>query len=330
MSVEPANPLPKNKASTTAVGILCAMGAWFLFSLNDAGIKFLSGDYALHQIVLIRSVTAIIITLTILIPLEGGYSLLKTRHPFTHIVRGLCVVVANMAFFMGLASISLPEASAIFFIAPLFITALSVFLLGEKVGQKRWAAVLVGLIGVIIMLRPGTSAFQYAALLPLFAALAYAFMQILTRKLGIKEKASTMAFYIQLMFIIVCAAFGYLFGDGRYANPGNQSLNFLFRAWTHPDAKDLLIMVAIGVSSGFGGYLVSQAYRLCEATIIAPFEYMALVLAIFWGITIWGEWPDSVAWAGILLIFGSGLYVFWREVLLDKKFVIRHPMPRNR
>lgn len=309
---------------------MCALGAWFLFSLNDAGIKFLSGDYALHQIVLVRSTIGIIITLAILMPLEGGISLMKTGFPVIHIVRGLCIVVANMAFFMGLAAISLAEASAIFFIAPLFITALSVIFLGEKVGPRRWVAVGIGLAGVIVMLRPGSAAFQVAALLPLFSAFAYACMQILTRKIGLKEKASTMSFYIQLTFIGVSGIFGLLFSDGRYANPDNLPMDFLFRTWAMPNGQDALIMVGLGIASGLGGYLVSQAYRLCQAAIIAPFEYVALVLAIIWSILFWGEWPDLVAWIGILMILGSGLFVFWREVILDKKLVIKHPMPRNR
>ncbi len=316
--------------ASTATGIMCALGAWLMFSLNDVGIKFLSGDYALHQIVWVRAVVGIALTLSIVMPLEGGYSLLKTRYPLIHITRGLCVVAANMAFFVGLASISLPEASAIFFIAPLFITALSVVFLNEKVGPRRWMAVGFGLTGVVVMLRPGSDTFRYAALLPLFAALAYACLQILTRKIGLNEKASTMSFYIQLMFVVVCSVFGLAFGDGRYAGSGNVSVDFLFRAWVQPELPDLLIMIALGIASGIGGYLVSQAYRICEATLIAPFEYMALVLAIFWGITIWGEWPDLVAWIGIVMIFTSGLYVFWREVILDRKFVIKWPMPRNR
>jgi len=180
------------------------------------------------------------------------------------------------------------------------------------------------------MMQPGTSAFQYAALLPLFAALAYATMQTLTRKLGLQEKASTMAFYIQLVFVATSLMFGLLFSDGRYANPDNAPVDFLLRAWIMPEGKDMIVMLGIGLSSGLGGYLISQAYRMCEAASIAPFEYLALVLAIFWGITIWGEWPGSVVWLGIFMILGSGLFVFWREVVLDRKLVVRHPMPRNR
>lgn len=315
---------------STAVGLLCAIGAWFMFSLNDVGIKFLSGDYALHQIVLVRSIVGLTLTLAIIMPLEGGYSLMKTRYLSIHCIRGFCVVLANMTFFVGLSVISLPEASAIFFVAPLFITALSVLFLGEKVGLHRWMAVVIGLAGVVIMLRPGTDAFQYAAFLPLFAAFAYACLQVLTRKIGLKEKASTMTFYIQLVFVVVSVLFGLAFSDGRYANPDNVALDFLFRPWIIPRPLDWVIMISLGVSSGIGGYLVSQAYRLCAAAVVAPFEYLALILAIFWGITLWDEWPDLVAWLGISLIFASGLYVFWREVLLDEKFVIKHPMPRNR
>lgn len=321
------NPAEK---SHTLFGILCAVGAWFTFSLNDVGIKLLSGDYALHQIVLVRSAVALMLTLIVIVPLEGGYHLLKTKNLKIHILRGLSVVVANMAFFTSLAAISLPEASAIFFVAPLFITALSVFFLGEQVGPKRWAAVAVGLLGVVIMLRPGTDAFKVAALLPLGAAAAYAILQTLTRKIGFSEKASTMSFYIQLVFVVVCIAFGLVVGDGRYAGGDSVALNFLLRAWVWPPQSDFAIMVGLGIASGIGGYLVSQAYRVCEAATIAPFEYLALLLAIFWGVTIWGEWPDLYAWLGIALILFSGLYVFWREVVLDKKLVIVHPMPRNR
>ncbi len=317
--------MPKN-----LTGVFCALGAWLMFSLNDIGIKYLAADYALHQIVLIRALTGMAFTLAVFVPLEGGINVLKTKRPVMHLVRGFCVVCANLAFFTGLATISLPEASAIFFIAPLIITALSAIFLHEPVGPRRWFAVLVGFVGVLVMLRPGSEAFRLAALLPLFAAAAYATLQILTRSMGMTEKASTMSFYIQLVFVVVCAVSGLLVGDGQYAPGNNPSLDFLLREWKWPAQRDLFIMIGLGLASGIGGYLISQAYRMSEATVIAPFEYLALLLAIFWGITLFGEWPDLWAWIGISLILFSGLYVFWREVVLDRKFVIKHPMPRNR
>lgn len=323
--------LPPNNADKSAgLGIGCALLAWLAFSLGDVGIKYLSGDYPLHEIVLIRTVVAMAITLGILVPLEGGFKNLKTVHLRLHLIRGLCVVVANMMFFVGLASLGIAEATAIFFVAPLFITALSFFILKEEVGVYRWFAVVIGLIGAVIMLRPGTSSFQLAALLPLLAAFAYANLNILTRKIGLSDKASTMTFYIQLVFIFVCSAFGLLVGDGRYATGSNASLDFLLRAWVMPNAKDVLIMTGLGVSSAFGGYLISQAYRVTLAVVIAPIEYIALLLAILWGYLIWDEWPDFVAWVGIVLILGSGLLIFWREVVKGKKLVIAHPLRKPR
>ena len=263
-------------------------------------------------------------------PLEGGYRNLRTNRLPLHLLRGLAVVIANMAFFAGLATLPLGEATAIFFVAPLFITILSIPILGERVGLRRWLAILVGLGGVTIVLRPGGSEFHPAFMLPLVAALAYALLQIMTRKLGMAEKASTMAFYIQLTFIFISGAIGLTFGDGSLSGRGDPSLEFLLRAWVLPDMGDALIMVAIGVLSGMGGYLISQAYRISEAALVAPFEYLALPLAVFWSVLIWGAWPDLISWIGISLIAGAGHYVFYRETVLCRKLVLKRPLFRNR
>ncbi len=313
-----------------ATGILCALGASLVFTLNDVGIKFLSGGYPLHELVLIRALVAVAITLFILVPLEGGYGNLRTRRWRIHLARGVLLVMANMCFFLSLATIPLAEATAIFFVSPLLITAFSVAFLGEQVGPRRWTAVIVGLAGAVIMLRPGTGAFQPAAVLPVMAAIGYAAVHTLTRKIGVSEKASTMAFYIQLTFITVSAVIGLAVGDGRHGDLGGPSIEFLLRAWTWPPADDLLIMAGIGCMSAAGGYLISQAYRLCEAALIAPFEYIALILAVIWGITIFGEWPDWIAWTGTTLILCGGLFVFLREAALDKEVASRRPMPRHR
>ena len=315
-----------SQSTNIQLGIFCAIGASLCFSLNDVTIKFLSGDYALHQVVLTRSLIGLIFTLAILMPLEGGYKNLKTKRPLLHMVRGLCVVMANMLFFLGLASMPIAEATAIFFIAPLAITAFAVFFLGEKVGIRRWVAVLLGLMGVLIMLRPGSESVKFIALLPAGAALFYALLHTLTRKIGLSETASTMSFYIQLTFICVSAGIGLIVGDGRYYGTGNQSLDFIFRQWIVPTSFDLSIMCTIGITSALGGYLISQAYRVAEANKIAPFEYINMPLAIAWGILIWGHWPDLPAWLGIMLIFGTGLYVVFREGKIGKPVKKQRPL----
>lgn len=305
--------------SPQSLGILCVMGAVLIFSTQDMVIKWMSGGYPLHEIVFLRAFVAMIVTLAIFVPLEGGYrNLLSKRWPL-HLVRGFSIVMGNMLFFTGLASLPLAEGVAIFFVAPLFITLLSVPILGEKIGIHRMMAVLVGFAGVVIMVRPGGASFQAAALLPLGAALAYASLQMMTRKLGMAEKASTMAFYIQVMFLSSSAVMWLAVGDGRFAGSDNPSVEFLLRAWTWPTFEDGSIMVGIGCVNALGGYLISQAYRVAEAGLVAPFEYVAVPLSIFWSILIWGDWPDGLAWLGILLIVGGGIYVAYREALRGRK-----------
>lgn len=310
------------------IGVLSAVGAAFFFSVNDMAIKFLSGDYALHQVVLIRSVIGTVILLAIIVPLEGGLGVLKTRRLTIHLIRGLCVVFANMAFFLGLAAMPLADAVAIFFISPLVITVFSVAFLGERVGIHRWTAVSVGLIGVIVMMRPGAGSFQTAALLPLVSAFAYATLHILTRKIGGTEKAATMTLYIQVTFVVVSSAMGVAFGDGSFATSDDPSMQFLFREWAVPATQDYAIFALIGTASAFGGYLISQAYRVAEAGLAAPFEYVALPLSIVWGVVVFGEWPDQIAWIGITLIIAGGLYTAWRETVQHRKVTIDQPARR--
>ena len=302
----------------STLGVLCALLASFAFTLNDVGIKFLNGDYPLHQIVLVRAFVAMFITLIIIIPFEGGYHLLRTKQLKLHLLRGAFVVLANILFFLGLAEIPLSEATAIFFVSPLIITLFSVIFLSEKVGPWRWFAVIMGLVGAIVMLRPTSNSFQLAGLLPIGAAFCYASLHILTRKMGTIEKASTMSFYLQLTFVVVSICMGLVFGDGRYGIQESAALEFLLRPWVWPNHFDLIVMACIGVASAIGGYTISQAYRLSEAALIAPIEYVALILAVFWGIAIFNEWPDSIAWTGIALILFSGLLMLWRESIAKK------------
>jgi drug/metabolite transporter (DMT)-like permease len=313
--------------SSINIGVLCALIASFSLTLNDVGIKFLSGDYPLHQVVLIRASVGLLITLAFIMPFEGGLGLLRTKHLRLHLIRGCFVVTANLLFFLGLTEIPLSEATAIFFVAPLIITILSVVFLSEKVGLWRWFAVAIGLVGVIIMMRPSANSFQWASLFPVGAAFCYAGLHTLTRKMGKTEKASTLSFYIQFTFVITASLMGLAFGDGQYGEQDSAALQFLLRPWVWPEPIDLAVMSGVGLASGIGGYFISQAYRISEAALIAPLEYIAIVLAIFWGITIFDEWPDATAWVGITLIISGGLLMLWREAALKKKTADMRVMP---
>ncbi len=295
------------------IGAACAMAGAASFSVNDALIKYLSGDYALHQIVCLRAIVALSLLVPLALVLGRGTRLLRTRRPGMHALRGLFMVTANTCFFLALAALPLADAMALFFMAPLLITALSFAVLGERVGPWRWAAVGLGLAGVLVMLRPGTEAFQPVALLALCAAAAYAGLGLITRRNGGTESAATFAVYAQGVFLMVSLVMGLAVGHGRFDTGTDASLSFLLRGWTWIDAADLPIFLAIGTASAAGAWLISQAYRVAEAGVAAPFEYVALPLAVLWGALLFADLPDKLAVAGMMLIAGGGLLLIWRE-----------------
>lgn len=314
---------PSRQATAGIVFILVGVSA---ISINDMLIKQLSDGYPLHQMVFTRSLIGIVFSL-MLVQIEGGLSILKTRRPLLHIFRGLVIVVSNLTFFTALAVVPLAEATALFFVAPLMITLLSIPLLGEKVGVYRLGAVAAGFVGVAIMLRPWESGEQRDSgflilLMPVFAAFTYALYQILTRKLGATSKASAMAVYIQGIFILVSLGFFAVAGDGRFAEHAqNESIRFLLRAWIWPEGHDVWLFLGLGLNSAIVAYTLAQAYRLADAATIAPFEYVGLPLAVMWGWLIWGEIPGPTVTTGIVLIMGSGLFVFLRERQKNRRLV---------
>lgn len=306
----------------TLLGIVCIVLGMTCISVQDATVKWISGDYTLHQVMLIRAMIALPLTLVIL-RFEGGFAALRTPHLPLLLVRAMLTVMANLTFFLGLSTMQLAEATTILYAAPLFITALSAPLLGERVGPRRWFAVLAGMAGVVVMFRPGAGAINLVALLPLMAAMLYAGMALITRKVGMRAPASVMSFYIQVTFIVVSGGFGILIGDGRLAATSHPSLEFLLRAWVWPAMSDLPVFLMIGVVSTAIGYLLAQAYRLAPVATVAPFEYTAVPLAVIWGLLLWGDVPDGRTFLGIALIVGGGLFVLYRE---SRRGRVRRPV----
>ena len=314
---------PQNNAT---IGILFVLSGVFFISINDMLIKQLSGGYPLHQMVFTRSIIGIMFSL-IFVQMEGGWRILRTNQPGLHVLRGLLIVTSNMTFFVALAAIPLADATALFFAAPLFITLLSIPVLGEKVGPLRLGAVVFGFLGVVIMQRPwegvdtlGTS--RLILLLPVVAALTYALNQLLTRKLGVKSKASALAVYIQGTFVVVSIGFYIVAGDGRFAEgSGNPSVQFLLRAWIWPAQSDFWLFGFLGFASAVIGYALSQAYRMADAATVAPFEYIGLPLAVFWGWFTFSELPVWEVWMGIAMILASGVFVYIREAQKKRTLV---------
>jgi drug/metabolite transporter (DMT)-like permease len=293
-------------------GVACLILGIAVFSLQDLVIKLVSDGYPLHQALTIRSLTALPLLL-LMVALDGGLGQLATRRWQPVLGRAAVMFTAYGSYYLGLAALPLATCVALFFTAPLFITMLSVLVLGEKVGPRRWAAVVVGFLGVLIVLRPGSEVFDWAALLPVYAGLAYGVAQILARRLGGTERSSVMAFYGNGLFLAGGLALAAVLGGGGFAGEGHKSLAFLLRGWVRPSPWDLTLMMACGVVAAAGLTLLTQAYRVAHANVVAPFEYTALVWGVLYGWLIWSEMPGPTTWLGIAIVVGAGLYVLYRE-----------------
>lgn len=306
-------PTVRRPSRHVLLGIAAAMCGSAVFSLNDLCIKQLSGAYALHQVILVRAFVGVSFILAFA-AVSGQRRIWATKRPWMHLIRSAIVMISNATYFLGLAALPLADAAAIGFVAPLLLTMLSVVVLREKVGWHRWAAVVVGLIGVVVMLRP-EGQFRWAAVLVLVSALCYALTQTMTRMVRATESAVTINFYTQVAFIVVSSIMGYFVGDGHLAGSSDPSLAFLFRPWVLPPVGDYIYFLGTGLAVSIGGLLMSQAYRMNEAALVAPFEYTSMPLAILWGLLMFGTFPDAQGWIGIALIIGAGLYTLYRETV---------------
>jgi len=299
-------------------GILCLIGAVIFLTFSDAIIKWLSPHYPLHEITLFRACFALMIV-PLFIFMEGGVRSLKTRRPLLHLARGFSLVLANMFFFLGLATMPLAQVVALFYTAPLFICLMAKPVLGETVGLLRWVAIGAGMLGVVIIVQPQSLTFSWLSLLPIGAALMYATMQMMTRKLGMQDTAGTMTFYMQIAFILVSIVSGFFLGHGQFDQPESPTLSFMLRKWHWPTPTHLTLMATCGIIVAFGAYLLSQAYRLAQATVVAPFEYTSLPFAILTGYFVWKDIPGLNDLFGSLLIILSGIAVVWYEKKIAEK-----------
>ena len=281
-----------NGLSATTRGILLFSAAILLFSLMDVIAKTMTSRYEPLMVVWARYASQTFWTLILFSPRLRR--LLVTRHFFLQLLRSAFLFMATICFFTSLRYLQLAEAVAIFEVAPLAITALSVLILKETVGIRRWVAVVLGLVGALVIIRPGTEAFQPAAVFPLGAAVCFAAYTISTRFLGKDEPAATSFLYTTLIGTVA----GTL---------------FLPWVWATPEASDIPVLATFGMIGGLGHYLLILAFTSTQASVLAPFNYLGLVLSATWGLAFFSEWPDQWTWLGAAIIVGSGLYVWYRE-----------------
>ncbi len=299
-------------ANDTAKGVTYLCAGLFIFSFQDIIIKLLSSSFPVHELVFIRGLIAAPL-IFIYVHYDSGFQTLLVKRPGFHLIRSLAMFISYITFYLALAVIPLTTAVALFFTAPLIITALSIPMLGEQVGWRRWLGVLMGFLGVLVIIRPGAGSLDLAALLPIAAAACYGFAQLLGRRLGAIDSASVMSFYTGITFIYCGGLMAYFFGDGSYADGSGGPMDFLFRAWAAPTLLEMAMICTTGVIAAMGFVLLTQAYRVGEANKVAPFEYSVMIWATLLSFLFFGTVPDVYTLLGAVLIATSGIYVLYRE-----------------
>ncbi len=287
-----AAPAPSN-----ALGAAHVLASIFLFAVMDAMVKWLTAAFPIHQIIFFRSCFALVPCLVLALQ-AGGLGSLRTERLLTHVLRGIVGLVSMGLIFYAFSVMKLADAAAILFAGPLFLTALAGPLLGERVGIRRWSAVLAGFAGVLVIIQPGGDTFGYGALAALTAAGLYALAMIMVRRLGATEGAVAITFYFSL--------FGTIAGAGLVAVLG----------WTPPTAEQFALLVAVGLVGGIAQIFMSQAFRLAEAAVISPLKYSSMIWVVLFGYALWGELPAAHVVVGVGILILSGLYILHREARL--------------
>jgi drug/metabolite transporter (DMT)-like permease len=289
----PAAARDRPAAASVSQGIVCALAAWLLFAGMDAGSKLLAEQYSIIQILWVRFVSLVVIAAW-LARRRGGRDALRTRHFWLQSLRSVLLVIEIGLFIRTITVLPLADAHAILAVTPLIVTALSVPLLGEQVGIRRWSAIAVAFVGVLIILRPGLGVVHPIALLALLCSLMFGLYQILTRIVGRVDPPLTTLFYTALVGV------------------GGLTLIVPFY-WTTPDVAGWALFDLVAALGASGHFLLIKALQLAPASTLQPFSYTILIWATLVGFLVFGNLPDLLTVVGALIVTSSGIYSFARE-----------------
>lgn len=295
--------------SPALTGILCLVTGIAVFSVQDLILKKLSGDYPLHQAMVLRSLTALPFHILIVRAFDGHFGTILTPGWPLMMLRGVLNFCAYTAYYLGLATLPMATTVALFFTMPLFITLSAALFLRERVPPASALAVIAGFTGVLLVVRPSNAGFDLAALLPVLGACGYALCMVMARLMGQTQSAAAMAFWSNIAFLLGALVLSAIYGSGALAQTGHPAMAFLTRGWITPGMKDLALMASCGVIAAIGLTLLTQAYRIAPSATIAPFEYSFMFWGVLWGWLFWSELPDRLGWLGIGVIIAAGLIV---------------------
>lgn len=276
------------------------------FSVMNVLAKLLMDRFPVNEVMFFRSLFALIPVCLVIHFANGFAATLRTRYPWGHLGRSMIGLSAMVATFWSFHLLPLGDAISLNFAAPLFLTALSVPLLGEKVGIHRWSAVLVGFAGVLIIVRPSGDVLNLGAMLALGGALCTAVAMITIRQLSRTELPNTIVFYFTLLTTVMTGL-------------------SLPVSWITPGPLDLLLLLATGLCGGCGQLMLTRAYSLAPAAVVAPLNYASLLLAVGFGWLLWGEVPTGTMAAGAAVVMASGLYILYRET--QRGTTVTKPLP---
>ncbi|MEQ6249227.1 DMT family transporter [Sulfitobacter sp. HNIBRBA3233] len=283
------------QSNNVPLGILLMIVTTFIFAVQDGISRHLAAEYNVLMIVMIRYWFFAAFVIAIAKRRAGGIrAAAKTSQPVLQITRGLLLSTEICVMVAAFTVLGLVESHAVFTCYPLLIAALSGPVLGERVGWRRWAAIGVGFVGVLIILRPGAAVFDPAALIPLLAAAMFAVYGLLTRYAGRRDKTATSFFWTGVVGAVAMTAIGAAFWEPM----------------TRPDWGWMICLCFTGVT---GHWLLIRCYEVAEASAVQPFAYLQLVFASLIGISIFGETVSTNVAIGATIIVAAGLFTFWRE-----------------
>jgi len=282
----------KASPSSTLAGIGFMLAGIALFSVNDALGKWLVLDYSVGELLLIRSAAALLL-LTPVIRNTGVAAFTAAPQPALQVARVVLSALEVAMFFWAVSYLPLADTVTFYLAGPIYVTALSVVLLGERVGWRRWGAVLAGFAGVVLALRPSVASFTLPALIALGGSIFFAVLMITTRML---RETSDM--------VLVCGPIGATLVLGAIVAP--------FR-WVTPSLRDFLLLSLFGVVSIVALACVNRSLKLAPASVVVPYQYTMIIWAIVLGYVVFGDVPDAFTVAGAAIIIAAGLYIFWRE-----------------
>ncbi len=292
----PTPPGLNGQQASILVGLMCGAGAMFCYAVLETVSKLLVEGYHPTQILLLRCFAGIGLGV-ILARSRGGWKVLQTQQPKVQVLRAAAGSISMLLAIYAYAAMPLADAVAIVYSAPIAVTILVVPMLGEKIGWHRGAAVLLGFVGVALVAQPGGQGVSAYTGLALLAMLLYALSNVLTRKAGNTDRGITTFWYTQFAFLILTAP-------------------LQFWVWRWPDLEAWMLMIGFALGGALAQYLLTQAYSLAPASLVAPMDYTTIIWASLFGLLVFGTMPNALGWAGISLIVAAGLYIALREAKL--------------